>query len=276
MIILIEETGEKLVSFCNKRKDDRMITLKNGIDKDELEKFLTKNCIDKRECIWVVTDRSQVKTAGEVHVAAAGQMDIGTQYAFESLKDVDAEYLDKIRMRYNGIPWIIGYTKRCMIRELSLSDIAALYDLYDKPGITDFVEPLYDLEKEIEYEKNYIKYVYGYFEYGMWLVFDRTDGRLIGRAGLDNREYDGKSELELGYIITPEYQGKGYATEICNFIIEYAWKNTDYDSISCFIESANIKSKRLAKKLGFTNSGSVIIGDNDMERWILVRNGANI
>ena len=84
---------------------------------------------------------------------AAGQMDMGTQYAFESLEEVDVQYLDKIRMRYNGIPWVIGYTKRCMIRELSLSDIPALYDLYEKPGITDFVEPLYDLEKETEYQK---------------------------------------------------------------------------------------------------------------------------
>ena len=267
MIILIEEAGRKLVSFCNKRKTDRMISLKNGIDKHGLEEFFSKNAIDKKDCVWIVTDRSQVKTADEVHVAAAGQMDIGTQYAFESLKEVDAQYLDKIRMRYNGIPWVIGYTKRCMIRELSLSDIPALYDLYEKPGITDFVEPLYDLEKETEYQKNYIKYVYGYFEYGMWLVFDRADGKLIGRAGLDNREYDGKSELELGYIIAPEYQGRGYAAEVCDFIIGYAWENTGYDSISCFIEPANTKSRRLAERLGFTNSGNVIIGGNYMERW---------
>ena len=89
------------------------------------EEFFSKNAIDKKDCVWIVTDRSQVKTADEVHVAAAGQMDMGTQYAFESLKEVDAQYLDKIRMRYNGIPWVIGYTKRCMIRELSLSDIPA-------------------------------------------------------------------------------------------------------------------------------------------------------
>ncbi len=100
-----------------------MISLKNGIDKHGLEEFFSKNAIDKKDCVWIVTDRSQVKTADEVHVAAAGQMDMGTQYAFESLKEVDAQYLDKIRMRYNGIPWVIGYTKRCMIRELSLSDI---------------------------------------------------------------------------------------------------------------------------------------------------------
>ena len=81
------------------------------------------------------------------------------------------------------------------------------------------------------------------------------------------KEYDGKSELELGYIIAPEYQGRGYAAEVCDFIIGYAWKNTGYDSISCFIEPANTKSRRLAERLGFTNSGNVIIGGNYMERW---------
>ena len=76
MIILIEEAGRKLVSFCNKRKTDRMISLKNGIDKQGLEEFFSKNAIDKKDCVWIVTDRSQVKTADEVHVAAAGQMDM--------------------------------------------------------------------------------------------------------------------------------------------------------------------------------------------------------
>ena len=55
----------------------------------------------------------------------------------------------------------IGETDRCLIRELSLSDLPALYELYDKPGMTDFVEPLYDYETELEYQKAYIENMYG-------------------------------------------------------------------------------------------------------------------
>ena len=52
--------------FAIKRKTDRMISLKNGIDKHGLEEFFQKNAIDKKDCVWIVTDRSQVKTADEV------------------------------------------------------------------------------------------------------------------------------------------------------------------------------------------------------------------
>ena len=130
----------------------------------------------------------------------------------ESLAELDIDYLERVRRRYNHIPWDIGETDRCLIRELSLSDLPALYELYDKPGMTDFVEPLYDYETELEYQKAYIENMYGFYEYGMWLVFSKETGKLIGRAGL---EHD-----EMGYMIEPELWNQGYATEVCRFIID--------------------------------------------------------
>ena len=170
-----------------------------------------------------------------------------------------------MRRRYNHIPWDIGETDRCLIRELSLSDLPALYELYDKPGMTDFVEPLYDYETELEYQKAYIENMYGFYEYGMWLVFSRKTGKLIGRAGL---EHD-----ELGYMIAPEFQNQGYATEVCRFIIDYARKNTEFEELYCRIDERNTASVRLAKKLGFTNSGHM---DDDINASIYRKNIKNI
>lgn len=39
--------------------------------------------------------------------------------------------------------------------------------------------------------------MYGYYGYGMWLVFDKASGELIGRAGLEHREFPDAVELEL-------------------------------------------------------------------------------
>lgn len=66
--------------------------------------------------------------------------------------------------------------------------------------MTDFVEPLYDYETELEYQKAYIENMYGFYEYGMWLVFLKETGRLIGRAGL---EHD-----EMGYMIAQQFQNQ--------------------------------------------------------------------
>ena len=101
------------------------------------------------DCIWIVSDRQQKQIADSLCIASVGEPQCGTRYAVESLAELDIEYLERVRRRYNHIPWDIGETDRCLIRELSLSDLPALYELYDKPGMTDFVEPLYDYETEL-------------------------------------------------------------------------------------------------------------------------------
>lgn len=215
-------------------------------------------------CIWIVSSKQQKQIADSLGIASVGEPQCGTRYAVESLAELDIEYLERVRRRYNHIPWDIGETDRCLIRELSLSDLPALYELYDKPGMTDYVEPLYDYETELEYQKAYIENMYGFYEYGMWLVFSKETGKLIGRAGL---EHD-----ELGYMIAPELQNLGYATEVCRFIIDYARENTDFEELYCRIDERNEASVRLAKKLGFTNSGHV---DEDIHASIYIKNIKN-
>lgn len=215
-------------------------------------------------CIWIVSNRQQKQIADSLGISSVGEPQCGTRYAVESLAELDIEYLERVRRRYNHIPWDIGETDRCLIRELSLSDLPALYELYDKPGMTDFVEPLYDYETELEYQKAYIENMYGFYEYGMWLVFSKETGKLIGRAGL---EHD-----EMGYMIAPKFQNQGYATEVCRFIIEYARENTDFEELYCRIDEKNAASVRLAQKLGFTNSGHV---DEDIHASIYRKNIKN-
>ena len=201
------------------------------------------------DCIWIVSNRQQKQIADSLGIASVGEPQCGTRYAVESLAELDIEYLERVRRRYNHIPWDIGETDRCLIRELSLSDLPALYELYDKPGMTDFVEPLFDYETELEYQKAYIENMYGFYEYGMWLVFSRETGKLIGRAGLEHNE--------MGYMIAPELWNQGYATEVCRFIIDYARENTDFEELYCRIDEKNTASVRLAKRLGFVRNGQI-------------------
>ena len=238
MIIIIDEASAKLASFYYH---------------EEILKPQWKRAVEMTsapaEYIWIVSNRQQKQIADSLGIASVGEPQCGTRYAVESLAELDIEYLERVRRRYNHIPWDIGETDRCLIRELSLSDLPALYELYDKPGMTDFVEPLYDYETELEYQKAYIENMYGFYEYGMWLVFSKETGKLIGRAGL---EHD-----EMGYMIAPELWNQGYATEVCRFIIDYARENTDFEELYCRIDEKNTASVRLAKRLGFVRNGQI-------------------
>ena len=181
-----------------------------------------------------------------------------------SFESVDFSYLWKVHHRFHGIPLYIMETKRTVIRELCMDDMDALYQLYEGKHMTDFMEPLYEREEEESYEKNYIDKVYGFYDYGMWLVFDKETKELIGRAGVESRgglEHSSRREdddyrndpktVELGYAIREDYQNKGYATEVCTAIIEYAFDKLEMERIYAQVDEKNIPSIKLLKKLNF-------------------------
>lgn len=177
--------------------------------------------------------------------------DIAADMIVQGFEEVGVQFLDRIHKRKNGLPWNILYTKRTCVREITLTDLDALYELYAQEGITDFTEPLYERPEEEEYTKNYIKYMYYYYGYGMWVVCDRDTGKVIGRAGIEHREEGNETLMELGYIIDRKYQGKGLATEVCQAIIEYATTELTIEQLHCFIHPQNKASIHVAEKLGF-------------------------
>lgn len=186
----------------------------------------------------------------------------------EGFDEVDGTFLRRVYCRHHGIPWVICETERCVIKEFSMDYLDALFELYAGKGMTDYIEPLYDYEKEREYQQAYISRVYPFYGYGMWIVCDRKTGRLIGRAGVEPKEeLDG--ELEIGYAIGVPYQRKGYGTEACAAVISYVKRELAADRLNCLIEEGNTVSERLAERLGFIFCGYLTAGGKKMKRYVL-------
>ena len=192
----------------------------------------------------------------------------GVDMLVEGFDEVDVDFLEKVWQRHHRIPWTILETERCVVRELTLDDLDALFELYGDGEIDKYTDPLYSYEEEKEFQRAYIENMYRYFGYGLWLVFSRETGRLIGRAGLEHREYNEETELELGYIIGTQYQGQGFATEVGEAILEYAKENTGFERINALIEDKNTVSKKLAKKLGFVHAEDFEVDGKIMQRYI--------
>lgn len=185
----------------------------------------------------------------------------------EGFAEIDAEFLTQVYQRHHHLPWTILETERCIVREAALEDIDDLFELYSGEGMTKYLEPLYEYEKEKEYQKAYIENMYGFYGYGMWLVIEKETGKLIGRAGIEHRvELDG--ELELGYAIGTPYQRQGYATEVCLAIIEYAAEHLECGELNCLIEDGNLVSEHLAKRLGFALCEELTIDKKHMKRYV--------
>lgn len=177
---------------------------------------------------------------------------LGMQYVMLDSRGVTGRYLERVYRRFYGVPWEILETERCRIREMELADMDKIYRLYDG-DIACYVErPYEDRSKEAEYMKEHIAYMYGFFEYGLWLAIEKETEEIVGRVGICNREIDGTNEPEIGYIVGKAWQRKGYGYELCKAVLQYAKEELELQFLNCFVEKENLASLGLAKKLGFT------------------------
>ena len=270
----------------------QIIALKNELN-TQLEKYTSDIAVslydsiadlkrltteEKGTTLFIAATDSTIAIGKELGVATMAYLnpDIpnqrysGVEMLVEGFEEVDVDFLEKVYQRYHRIPWTILETERCVVRELTLDDMDELFKLYEDGEIDKYTDPLYPYEEEKEFQRAYIENMYRYFGYGLWLVFSKETGELIGRAGLEHREYHEEIELELGYIIGTKYQGQGFATEVCEAILEYAKENTGFERINALIEEGNIASEKLAKKLGFAHVEDFELNEKIMHRYICI------
>ena len=91
--------------------------------------------------------------------------------------------------------------------------------------------------------------------FGTWAIERKSDGHLIGNAGLFTAWRDLEPEFgeepEMGWIFSSETHGKGMASEACRAALDWAEANLDPTPLWAIIAPANEPSIKLAEKLGF-------------------------
>lgn len=214
-----------------------------------------------------ITEGMEMAVLGYVNPRIPGQKLSGAGVLVESFEEVDFLFLEHVYQRKHNIPWTVIETRRCFLREMTLEDLDDLYRLYQGKGITKYMEGLYEREKEEEYTKAYIKNVYRFYGYGMWLAIDRKNGQLIGRAGLNNLNLHGEPALEMGYVVGEEFQNQGYATELCQAILAFARKNTGFERVQCLIHRDNRISIHLVQNLGFAWKEEMEVQGKTLQRY---------
>lgn len=81
-------------------------------------------------------------------------------------------------------------------------------------------------------------------------IIVRESGAIVGYAGVDWFDLDGKQELEFGYRLVKEARGVGYATEASLLLLETA-RATFGGPIYALIHEANTASISTIGKIGF-------------------------
>lgn len=209
------------------------------------------------QTLLIVTDRTDIATRclqhgfaviGYLHEQNRDVSFDGVRYLIEDISGLDAPFCELAFCRAHQLPYTILETERCLVREITTEDVTRLYEIYADPAITSYIETLYaDETAERSYIHDYIDNVYGFFGYGMWIVINKADGQLIGRAGIEPKE----DFAELGYVIAREYQNQGYATEVCRAILTYAADKLGLPEVYVRVQKENAASLRICEKLKF-------------------------
>jgi ribosomal-protein-alanine N-acetyltransferase len=148
---------------------------------------------------------------------------------------------------------VILETPRLALRHLELRDLDALFLLYRDAEIRryfpDGTRTFEETRRELEWFQQ------GHPEFprlGLWATVERSSGAFLGRCGLLPWEIDGKSEVELAFLIAKARWGEGLATEAAFGIMDYARAQLGLRRLICLITPGNVASMRVATKVGMS------------------------
>jgi RimJ/RimL family protein N-acetyltransferase len=99
--------------------------------------------------------------------------------------------------------------------------------------------------------------------WGTHLFFD-VDGALVGFGGFKGAPRNG--EVELGYAVAPERQGRGIATAVVEELVRRA-RSAGVRVVTAHTLAEENASTAVLRKSGFSRTGQLHDADGDVWRW---------
>ena len=89
----------------------------------------------------------------------------------------------------------------------------------------------------------------------MYKIVTGNSDEVLGTVGIWQIDWKGPQAFEMGWLVLPEHQGKGVATEAARLIISQARSNPGVRYVYAFPAVANGASNAIARKIGMSNQG---------------------
>ena len=146
-------------------------------------------------------------------------------------------------------------TERFTLRKLSMDDTDDMYDYAGRADVTEYLTWSPHAEKSYTFEYlSYLQKRYKTGDFFDWAVVCRDTGKMIGTCGFTRFDFQNDG-AEVGYVINPEFQGQGIATEVVGRVIRFGFENLALNRIECRFIPQNLASHRVMEKNGMTFEG---------------------
>ena len=152
-------------------------------------------------------------------------------------------------------------SERLLLRNILPEDRDFIIRLWTDPEVTEYMGGPRDISRMEEGVDNNIRKPFQE-EYDLWVLVEKSSGKPVGHCGLLSKDVEGISEVEVIYVISREYWGNGYATEIAGSLISYAFEEKKLESVIALIKPMNRASEKVAVKAGMKLEKEVTRLDN--------------
>ena len=146
-------------------------------------------------------------------------------------------------------------TERLIFRAVKRSDLQDINEYASNPKTSEFL--LWEPHKSLEYTREFIELVISRYksgEYNDWALVHKETNKMIGTCGFTRIDQE-NSIVEIGYVISPEYWGMGFATEAASKIIEFAFDELQVNRIEAKFMFGNEASLAVMKNIGMKFEG---------------------
>ncbi len=146
-------------------------------------------------------------------------------------------------------------TKRLVLRKQKMSDAKVMPSIYNEKALSKFtnIPYPYKLKNAKEFLKGATK-KFGKTEYGFFITLKGTKEIIGSTAIMRINELDKRAEV--GYFIAKPYRKKGYATEACSAVLDFAFNNLKLHRINIDHIKGNKASQNVIKKIGAKYEGT--------------------
>jgi RimJ/RimL family protein N-acetyltransferase len=147
-------------------------------------------------------------------------------------------------------------SNRLKIRQWKDIDYLPYAQLNSDPEVMQYF-PATLSQKESDNQADTIRNLISENGWGFWAIEQKSTGQFIGFVGLhsqnENSGIPNAPFVEIGWRLSSEFWGLGYAPEAAEKVLEFAFETLLEPSVYAFTALQNEPSQRVMSKLGMAN-----------------------
>ena len=160
------------------------------------------------------------------------------------------------------------FTERLRLSPFTDDDLDLALEMWTDPEVVKYICDVMT-EEEIRQDMSNVTKRGGNGGIGLWCIADRRTGEKLGDSYLlpmpiDKDDIDFSlvvmgqmpdADIEIGYFLKRSAWGRGYATEVCKRLLQFAFQEVSLNEVVASIDENNVASKKVLEKSGMCDRG---------------------